>query len=292
MSTKKGIILAGGSGTRLYPATRAVSKQLMPIHDKPMIYYPLTTMMLAGIDDILVISTPRDLPLFQELLGDGAAWGLQIRYTKQTAPNGLAEAFILGRSFIGKDSVAMILGDNLYYGEGLPTLLLQAAKKSSGATVFGYRVSHPERYGVITYDKEDRPVDIIEKPKVAPSRWAVTGLYFYDNQVVDIAAKLKPSPRGELEIADINCAYLREGKLDIVRLGRGYTWLDTGTHESLADASDFVRILEQRQGLKIGCPEEIAFALNYIDADKVLKIADEMGKTEYATYLRDLVTGE
>ncbi len=292
MSIRKGIILAGGSGTRLYPATKAVSKQLMPVHDKPMIYYPLTTMMLAGINDILIISTPRDLPLFKGLLGDGSAWGIHLSYAEQVAPNGLAEAFILGKSFIGKDSVAMILGDNVYYGQGLPIILPQAAKKNVGATVFGYRVSDPERYGVIAYDKNNTPIDIIEKPKEAPSRWAVTGMYFYDNQVVDIAANLKPSVRGELEITDVNRAYLQKGQLEVVRLGRGYTWLDTGTHESLADATDFVRILEQRQGLKIGCPEEIAFALGYINADQVLKIAAEMGKTEYATYLRDLVTPE
>jgi glucose-1-phosphate thymidylyltransferase len=292
MTTKKGIILAGGSGTRLYPATKAVSKQLMPIHDKPMIYYPLTTMMQAGINDILLISTPRDLPLFQHLLGDGSQWGIRISYKEQTAPNGLAEAFILGRAFIGKDSVAMILGDNLYHGHGLPALLPQAAAKNKGATVFGYRVSHPERYGVIAYNKDNKPIDIIEKPKEAPSHWAVTGLYFYDNQVVDIAANLKPSARGELEITDVNRAYLQQGSLEVVQLGRGYTWLDTGTHESLADASDFVRILEQRQGQKIGCPEEVAFALGHINAEKVLAVASEMGKTEYAHYLRDLVNPE
>jgi len=292
MSTKKGIILAGGSGTRLYPATKAISKQLMPVHDKPMIYYPLTTMMLAGINNILIISTPRDLPLFQNFLGDGKQWGIKLSYAEQSKPNGLAEAFILGRSFIGNDSVAMILGDNVYYGQGLPILLPQTAKKTTGATVFGYRVSDPERYGVIAYDKKNNPIDIVEKPKKAPSRWAVTGLYFYDNQVVDMAAKLKPSARGELEITDINRAYLKKGQLEVVRLGRGYTWLDTGTHESLADATDFVRILEQRQGLKIGCPEEIAFALGYIKAAQVRKIAAEMGKTEYADYLNDLVTAE
>ena len=292
MSTRKGIILAGGSGTRLYPATKAVSKQLMPVHDKPMIYYPLATIMLAGIKDILIISTPRDLPLFKGLLGDGKQWGISLSYTEQKAPNGLAEAFILGRNFIGQDNVAMILGDNVYYGHGLPLVLPQVAKKTRGATVFGYRVSDPERYGVIVYDQNNKPIDVIEKPKEAPSRWAVTGLYFYDNQVVDIAANLKPSPRGELEITDINRAYLKLGQLEVVRMGRGYTWLDTGTHESLADATDFVRILEQRQGLKIGCPEEIALALGYINAEQVLKMAAEMGKTEYASYLRDLVNPE
>ena len=222
-------------------------------------------------------------------MGDGKQWGIQISYAEQSAPNGLAEAFILGKNFIGKDNVAMILGDNVYYGHGLPIILPQVAKKPTGATVFGYRVSDPERYGVVVYDKDNKPIDIVEKPKEPPSRWAVTGLYFYDNQVIDIATNLKPSPRGELEITDVNRAYLQRGQLEVVRMGRGYTWLDTGTHESLADATDFVRILEQRQGLKIGCPEEIAFALGYINAEQVLKMAAEMGKTEYAAYLRDLV---
>ena len=288
MTITKGIILAGGSGTRLYPATKAVSKQLMPIHDKPMIYYPLSTLMLADIREFLVISTPRDLPLFRHLLGDGAQWGLRIEYAEQAAPNGLAEAFIVGRSFIGKDNVAMILGDNLYHGHGLATLLPEAAKKKKGATVFGYRVADPERYGVVAYDKDGKPTDIVEKPANAPSRWAVTGLYFYDNQVVDIAASLKPSPRGELEITDVNRAYLQRGQLDVVQMGRGYAWLDTGTHQSLAEAGDFVRILEQRQGQKIGCPEEVAFTKGYIDAGQMVKIADGMGKTEYAHYLREL----
>jgi glucose-1-phosphate thymidylyltransferase len=292
MSTKKGIILAGGNGTRLYPATKAVSKQLMPVHDKPMIYYPLTTLMLAGIDNILVISTPRDLPLFKGLLGDGQQWGIRLSYAEQASPNGLAEAFILGRSFIGQDNVAMILGDNIYYGQGLPTLLPKVAGKTKGATVFGYRVADPERYGVITYDKKSKPVDIVEKPKSAPSKWAVTGLYFYDNQVVEMAAGLKPSARGELEITDINRAYLKQGQLEVVRLGRGTTWLDAGTHESLGDATDFIRILEQRQGLKIGCPEEIAFSLGMIGAEQILKLADAMGKTDYADYLLDLVNPE
>ena len=289
MTTRKGIILAGGSGTRLYPATRAISKQLMPVHDKPMIYYPLATIMLAGIRDILIISTPRDLPLFRGLLGNGSAWGINLSYAEQAAPNGLAEAFIIGRNFIGNDSVAMILGDNLYYGQGLPLMLPQVAKKPSGATVFGYRVANPERYGVIAYDKQGQPTDIIEKPKDPPSKWVVTGFYFYDNQVVDIARSLKPSARGELEIADVTRAYLKQGQLEIIRLGRGYTWLDTGTHESLATATDFVRILEERQGLKIGCPEEIALGLGYIGAEQVLKMASEMGTTEYAEYLRQLV---
>jgi len=289
MTTKKGIILAGGSGTRLYPATRAISKQLMPIYDKPMIYYPLSTIMLSGIRDFLLISTPRDVPLFRDLLGDGKQWGINISYAEQAKPNGLAEAFIIGRSFIGNDNVAMILGDNLYYGQGLQELLPQAAKKKTGATVFGYRVANPERYGVVDYNDKGEPIEIIEKPKNPPSKWAVTGLYFYDNNVVDIAKNLKPSARGELEVTDLNRAYLQQKKLEVIRLGRGYAWLDTGTHESLGTAADFVRIIEQRQGLKIGCPEEIAYARGYIDTKHVLKLADEMGKTEYAAYLRDLV---
>lgn len=292
MTTKKGIILAGGSGTRLYPATRALSKQLLPIYDKPMIYYSLSTIMLAGIREILLISTPRDIPLFKHLLGDGSQWGISIQYAEQAAPNGLAEAFIIGRSFIGQDNVAMILGDNLFYGQGLQEILSDVAKKESGATVFGYRVSQPERYGVIEYNDKKQPVDIVEKPTKAPSKWAVTGLYFYDNDVVDMAKKLKPSARGELEITDINRLYLKQKKLHIVRLGRGYAWLDTGTHESLGSAAEFIRIIEQRQGLKIGCPEEIAYSFGYIGSDDVLKMAKELGKTEYADYLRDLVDPE
>ncbi|MDP9127295.1 MAG: glucose-1-phosphate thymidylyltransferase RfbA, partial [Pseudomonadota bacterium] len=237
MTTKKAIILAGGSGTRLYPATRAISKQLMPVYDKPMIYYPLSTIMLSGARDILLISTPRDVPLFNGLLGDGSQWGLSIRYAEQPQPNGLAEAFILGRSFIGGDDVAMILGDNLYYGQGMQDILPSVANKNRGATVFGYRVSEPERYGVLAYDANKRVTDIVEKPAKAPSRWAVTGLYFYDNRVIDIAKNLQPSPRGELEITDLNRAYLKLGCLDVVRLGRGYAWLDTGTHDSLGTAA-------------------------------------------------------
>ncbi|MFY9286985.1 MAG: glucose-1-phosphate thymidylyltransferase RfbA [Alphaproteobacteria bacterium] len=289
MTTKKGIILAGGSGTRLYPATRAISKQLMPVYDKPMIYYSLSTIMLAGIREFLLISTPRDIPLFKGLLGDGSQWGLNIQYAEQAEPKGLAEAFIIGRSFIGNDNVAMILGDNLYYGQGLQDVLPLVAKRKAGATVFGYRVAEPERYGVVEYNKKGSPVDIVEKPKKAPSKWAVTGLYFYDNKVVDIAKSLKPSPRGELEITDVNRAYLKNEELDVMRLGRGYAWLDTGTHESLSTAAEFVRIIEQRQGLKIGCPEEIAYARKYIDAKQILKLAAEMDKTEYATYLRNMI---
>ncbi len=289
MTTQKAIILAGGSGTRLYPATKAISKQLMPVYDKPMIYYPLSTLMLSGIRDFLLISTPHDLPLFQRLLGDGRQWGISISYAKQAAPNGLAEAFVIGRSFVGNNNVAMILGDNLYYGQGLQQLLGQAAFKPTGATVFAYRVSQPERYGVVAYDKNERPIDIVEKPKKPPSSWACTGLYFYDNTVLDIAKGLKPSPRGELEITDVNRIYLKQGQMDVLRLGRGYAWLDTGTHESLADAAEFIRIIEQRQNVKIGCPEEIAYNLGYIKAEQVLKIASESGQTPYAHYLQRLV---
>lgn len=288
----KGIILAGGSGTRLYPATKAISKQLMPIHDKPMIYYALSTLMLAGIREILIISTPRDLPMFRNLLGDGKQWGVAFSYVEQAAPNGLAEAYILGKSFIGKDSVALILGDNLYYGQGLQQLLASAGAKQSGATVFGYRVMHPERYGVVSFDAKEQPVELVEKPKNPISKWAVTGFYFCDNDVVEIAKGLKPSARGELEIVDVLRAYMKQKKLEVVRLGRGFAWLDTGTPESYAEASDFIRIIENRQGVKIGCPEEIAFALKYIKADQVLKIAGEMGSTPYAAYLRELVADD
>lgn len=289
MTTKKGIILAGGSGSRLYPATRALSKQLMPIYDKPMVYYPLTTLMMSGIRDFLLISTPRDLPLFEGLLGDGSQWGIHIAYEEQKEPKGLAEAFILGESFIGNKNVAMILGDNLYYGHGLMTVLPKVAREKSGATIFSYRVNDPERYGVISFNKKGDPIDIVEKPKTTISKWAVTGIYFYDNDVIAMAKSLKPSPRGELEITDINRLYLKQKRLKVVKLGRGHAWLDTGTHESLGTESEFVRIIEQRQGLKIGCPEEIAFRRGYIDAEHVLKIASSLGKTNYAEYLRDLV---
>jgi glucose-1-phosphate thymidylyltransferase len=288
MTTKKAIILAGGSGTRLFPATRALSKQLMPVYDKPMIYYPLSTLMLAGLRDILIISTPRDLPLFKALLGDGSQWGIALSYAEQEQPRGLAEAFIIGAPFIGRDNVAMILGDNLYYGQSLPGLLNRAAAKEKGATVFAYRVANPERYGVVAYDPEGRPVDIVEKPAVPPSRWAVTGLYFYDNDVIGMARSLKPSPRGEIEITDLNRLYLQKGAMEVVSFGRGTAWLDTGTHESLADATAFVRLVEQRQDVKIGCPEEIAFAHGFIDAEQVLLLAKAHGETPYAAYLQRL----
>lgn len=283
----KGIILAGGRGTRLYPVTISVSKQLLPVHDKPMIYYPLGTLMLAGIRDILVITVPRDRPLFQELLGDGSQLGLSISYAEQSEPNGLAEAFIIGREFVGDSPVALILGDNIFYGAGLPELCREAAARKSGATIFAYRVDDPERYGVVSFNGRDgRAETIEEKPQRPNSSWAVTGLYFYENSVLDIAASIKPSARGELEITDVNRAYLDQGDLHVCRLGRGYAWLDTGTHDSLHDAASFVRTIEHRQGVKIMCPEEIAFELGYVSADEVLERAALLGKNEYATYLQ------
>ena len=282
----KGIILAGGSGSRLYPATLAVSKQLLPVFDKPMIYYPLGVLMLAGIREILIISTPTDLPRFEAMLGDGSRYGLSLSYAEQAAPNGLAEAFIVGREFIGNGRVAMILGDNIFYGAGLIDMLQQAATQKSGATVFAYGVDDPERYGVVTFDPASgQALSIEEKPKDPKSNWAVTGLYFYDNRVVDIAAGLKPSPRGELEISDVNQAYLDAGALRVVRMGRGYAWLDTGTHDSLHDASSFVRTIERRQGFKVMCLEEIALELGYLTPDEVRARAAELGKTDYASYL-------
>jgi glucose-1-phosphate thymidylyltransferase len=282
----KGIILAGGSGTRLFPATMAVSKQLLPVFDKPMIYYPLGVLMLAGIREILVISTPLDLPRFQALLKDGSAYGLNLSYAEQSEPRGLADAFILGREFVGDSAVSLVLGDNIFYGAGLIDLVRGAAAREHGATIFAYRVDDPERYGVIEFDPDGRGVSIEEKPAEPRSNWAVTGLYFYDNRVLEVAARLKPSARGELEITDVNKAYLELGDLYVERLGRGFAWLDTGTHDILHDASSFVRTIEKRQGLKVMCLEEIALDLGYLTALQVLERADELGRTDYADYLR------
>lgn len=282
---RKGIILAGGSGTRLYPITRVVSKQLLPIYDKPMIYYPLSVLMLAGIREILVISTPHDLPRFRELLGDGARWGISFDYAEQPRPEGLAQAFIIGRDFVGKDNVCMILGDNIFFGHGLAEKFQQANARTHGATVFGYWVKDPERYGVVTFEESGKPVSIEEKPKQPRSNWAVTGLYFYDNRVLDIAAGLKPSARNELEITDINKAYLEIGDLHVEKMGRGVAWLDTGTHESLLEASTFIETIEKRQGLKVACVEEIAYRMGYIGEAHVRVLAEEMKMNGYGDYL-------
>ncbi len=286
---RKGIILAGGSGTRLYPVTQAVSKQLMPVYDKPMVYYPLSTLMLSGVRDVLLISTPQDTPRFTELLGDGSQWGMNIQYAVQPSPDGLAQAFIIGRHFVGRDPSALVLGDNIFYGHDLVKLLASSDARSSGASVFAYRVHDPERYGVVEFDAKQRAISIEEKPKVPKSNYAVTGLYFYDQQVCDIAADIQPSPRGELEITDVNKRYLEQGQLNVEIMGRGYAWLDTGTHDSLLEAASFIATLQKRQGLQVACPEEIAFGQGWINAEQLAALAEPLKKNGYGQYLLGLL---